>query len=181
MSYRMEYLGDGRMDELTDGRTDAGNDNTLTPKLALGNETVLLHDNSPPDIPREVSGCWRSNVSYHVITQFCFYLTMSKLKNSTDIFPWFWINVAKISETHNVLNVTSASYSIVMSWQWCWQNVLFLMTAWQLATSTAGLILLTTKLNCGKRVIGKILNARSRANYGQSRDAQSWDIYIYIV
>ena len=72
------------------------------------------------------------------------------------------------------LNVSHSRFrKPVMFWRWrrhgvawwrhgrgAWHNCLLL------ATSAAELMLLTTWLGCGKRVIRKILNARSRASYG---------------
>ena len=59
---------------------------------------------------------------YHVNKQFYFYPVMSKIQNWINNFPCFWRHltvVLNISETHNVLNVTSSWYGIVTSQLWC--------------------------------------------------------------
>ena len=59
MSYRADKLGDGR----TDGRTDAGNDNTRRPILASGKNWYILCTSKPHG---QINSCYGNKLKQHV-------------------------------------------------------------------------------------------------------------------
>ena len=145
----------------------------------------------PPDIPRGVSGCqaqadqwsapaadssrdvwWTVSLNYTVLSLSC---DVKNSKLNQYIYQCFW---------HHVMCRTQdfGYSSVVMFWMWrhhdmaLWRQEGGLGTMvsswWQLATPTAELMLLTTWLDCGKRVIRKSSNAGSRARYGSYHDLE---------
>ena len=65
MSYRADKLGDGR----TDGRTDAGNDNTPRPKLASGKNAYCVNlSNAFASFVPPLCLPWPTNILHWAIT-----------------------------------------------------------------------------------------------------------------
>ena len=84
--------------------------------------------------------------------------------HAINIYPWVWrCWTCRIWETRKVLNVTSPWYGSDIT---AVVPVPVICSQRQLATSTAELMLLTTWLDCGKRVIRNISNAGPRSSYG---------------
>ena len=101
-----------------------------------------------------------------IIKLFSFHLPMSKIQNSISIYLSFWRRLMRQSQ--DFWNPLCFGCDVIMIW-YCDATAVIpdtiVCSQRQLATSTAELTLLTTWLDCGKRMIRKIPNAGSRVSY----------------